>query len=236
MSTAPTTPTKESPLLPPAPWWTSEVQVRAVVAVAAQLISVLLRMVGRYTEVSLSTEDIDTVTADILQIVAIVFGGLAILKRKDSEIQPLTLSKGSAASQAHSAQLNPITFEKKNGGFVRPLMLALLLAVAAPALVMQTGCTTTQQGKSLSFEQRLKITIDTHTAVTRTVTAALNAQLISSKDAEAYNKIAVGAREVIDAAVVLKDSDVSSAEGQLHLANDILIELQQYLTKRGAQS
>lgn len=226
------TPTKEAPLLPPAPWWTSEVQVRAVIAVVAQLISVLLRMIGRYTEVSLSTEDIDAVTADILQIVAIVFGGLAILKRKDSEIQPLTLSKGSAASQAHSAQLNPITFEK-NGGFVRPLMLAVLLAFALPALVMQTGCATTQ-GQSLSFEQRLKITIDTHTAVTRTVTAALNAQLISSKDAEAYNKLAVGAREVIDGAVVLKDSDVSSAEGQLQLANDILVELQQYLTKRGA--
>lgn len=228
------TPTKEAPLLPPAPWWTSEVQVRAVIAVAAQLISVLLRMVGRYTEVSLSTDDIDAVTADILQIVAIVFGGLAIIKRKDSEIQPLTLSRGSAASHAHTAQLNPVTFEKKHGGFARVFMLALLLGIAAPAFMSSVGgCTTTQ---SMSFDQRLKLTIDTHTAVTRTVTSALDARLISSKDAEAYNKLAVGAREVIDAAVSVKDSDISTAEGQLQLANELLIELQKYLAARGAQS
>lgn len=122
------------------------------------------------------------------------------------------------------------------GGFARPLMLALLLAVAAPVVLVTQSACTTPAGQSISFEQRLKLTVDTHTAVTRTVTAALNSQLISSQDAEAYHKVAVAAREVIETAVTLKDSDISTAEGQLQLANDLLIELQQYLTKRGAQS
>lgn len=127
-----------------------------------------------------------------------------------------------------SAPTNP-----KQGGFVKPLMLALMLGVAAPVLMLtQSGCTTVQ---AMSFDQQLKFTIDTHTAVTRSVTSALNARLISSKDAETYHKLAVSAREVIDAAVSLKDSDISTAEGQLQLANELLIELQKYLIERGAQ-
>jgi hypothetical protein len=88
--------TEPQPLLPAAPWYTSEVQVRAVVAAAAQLISILLRIVGKYTELSITTDMVDAIVADVTQGVAVVFGVLAITKRQSSQVAPLTLTQKGA--------------------------------------------------------------------------------------------------------------------------------------------
>lgn len=85
------------PILPAAPWWTSEVQVRAVIAIAAQLVSIILRMVGRYTEVSITSDMVDAIVADLTQGVAVVFGLLAVTKRGNTNVAPLTLTKDAAA-------------------------------------------------------------------------------------------------------------------------------------------
>lgn len=90
----------EQSLLPPEPWYRSEVQVRAVIALGAQLVSILLRAVGRYTELQFSSEQLDLIMADITQGVAIWFGVLAVIKRQTSTVQPLTLTAGSAAAKA----------------------------------------------------------------------------------------------------------------------------------------
>lgn len=87
---------EQQPVLPASPWWTSEVQVRAVIALGAQLVSILLRMVGRYTELSITTEMVDAVVADVSQGVAILFGMLAVMKRQSSPIAPLTMTAGGA--------------------------------------------------------------------------------------------------------------------------------------------
>lgn len=105
-----------NPLLPPEPWYRSEVQVRAVIALGAQLISILLRIVGRYTELSLTTEMVDAVVADITQAVAVVFAYLAISKRSNSTIQPLTLTAASAEKKAETAQIDPATMGLKDPG------------------------------------------------------------------------------------------------------------------------
>jgi hypothetical protein len=89
--------TEPQPLLPAAPWYTSEVQVRAVIAAAAQLISILLRIVGKYTELSITTDMVDAIVADVTQGVAVVFGVLAITKRQSSQVAPLTLTANGAA-------------------------------------------------------------------------------------------------------------------------------------------
>lgn len=94
------------PILPAEPWYRSEVQVRAVIAIAAQLVSIILRMVGRYTEVSITSEMVDAVVADLTQGVAVVFGFLAITKRGNTTVAPLTLTKEAAALR--NAQNPPI--------------------------------------------------------------------------------------------------------------------------------
>jgi hypothetical protein len=75
-----------------APWYTSGVQVNAVIAAAAQIISVILRIVARYVDVPIGDEDVQLLAADVTQLAAIAFGVIAIIKRKNSAIQPLTLT------------------------------------------------------------------------------------------------------------------------------------------------
>lgn len=94
------------PLLPAEPWYKSEVQVRAVIAIGAQLISIILRMVGRYTEVSITSDMIDAIVADLTQGVAVVFGLLAVTKRGNTSVAPLTLTKD--AADVRNAQNPPI--------------------------------------------------------------------------------------------------------------------------------
>lgn len=96
------------PLLPAEPWYHSEVQVRAVIALLAQLVSVVLRIVSKYTEVSVTTEMIDAIVADVTQGIAILFGMLAIVKRQSSAVAPLTLT---AAGAEKKTATNPPMLE-----------------------------------------------------------------------------------------------------------------------------
>jgi hypothetical protein len=98
--------------------------------------------------------------------------------------------------------------------------------LVVPLLLVLTACA--------SFDARLKSAADIHAATTRSVTRALDAQLISSRDAEAYQEIAVNSSYILDSARALKDSDVTSAEAKLDLANRILVELHKYLLEREA--
>jgi len=84
--------TDPQPILPAAPWYTSEVQVRAVIAAAAQLVSIALRIIGKYTEIEITTEMVDSIVADVTQGVAVLFGILAITKRQTSQVAPLTIT------------------------------------------------------------------------------------------------------------------------------------------------
>lgn len=85
------------PLLPPAPWYTSEVQVRAVIAIGGQLVSLVFRtlpLIG--INIDTSGFDVDALVANATQGVAIVFAGLAIMKRQQSAVAPLTLTAKAA--------------------------------------------------------------------------------------------------------------------------------------------
>lgn len=93
------------PVLPATPWYESEVQVRAVVALAFQAISIF----ARYVPMPWLANHMDQVVADVSQIVAIAFGVLAITKRQQSSIQPLTLTRAGAETKnaANPAQGAP---------------------------------------------------------------------------------------------------------------------------------
>jgi hypothetical protein len=88
------------PLLPATPWWESEVQLRAVLAMAAQLVSVGLRIAGHLgLQLQVSGADVDAIFADLTQGAAIWLGVLAIIKRQKSTVSPLTLTTSGAALQ-----------------------------------------------------------------------------------------------------------------------------------------
>ena len=218
-------------VLPPEPWYRSEVQVRAVIALAAQLISILFRAIGRYTDLQITDEQIDLIVADITQAVAIIFGIMAVLKRKDSPIQPLTLTAGSAAAKA--AQMNPIlpADPTKQKGFARALMLSVVMMFSVPVFVYLHGCgvvQTMQQVQELPYDQQQKLAVQSLSTVNRQVTAALDAHVISSEAAAVYRKQADGCRDLLRLADELRGTDLRSAMGQLQLANNILLQLQRH--------
>lgn len=103
---------------------------------------------------------------------------------------------------------------------MRKLLLVPIL------VLLLAGCATQ------SIEAQLNTGARIHAAATRSVAGALEAHVISSKDAEAYQAIAVNSSAILDSAKAIKDSDPSTAEGKVKLANDILAELQQFLVKQ----
>lgn len=116
-------------------------------------------------------------------------------------------------------------------GFSKIALLCILAALSLPVLTI-SGCATAQQIQELPFERRLQLAVDTHAEVTRQVTAALDAQQISSKVAMDYLELAEGSRKVLDEARALQGVDLSSADAQLRLANDLLLRLRAYLIAR----
>lgn len=92
------------PVLPAEPWYASEVQVRGAIALAAQLVSIILRIVGQYTTVSITTDVIDSIVADVSQGAAVVFAFLALIKRQNSKVAPLSFT---AAGAERKTAANP---------------------------------------------------------------------------------------------------------------------------------
>lgn len=100
-------PVPQQPVLPAAPWYTSEVQVRAVIALAAQLLSIGLRVLQHFgVHLESSSVDLDMVVADVSQGIAIVFAVLAIVKRQQSPVAPLTIT--AKAAEARTAANPPV--------------------------------------------------------------------------------------------------------------------------------
>lgn len=112
--------------------------------------------------------------------------------------------------------------------FARRAPAVAMLACAVLGLVACAALVTPQ-----TFTEKLAAGYVTHTAVLTAATNALNASEITSADAQGLLKIATEARRVLDAAKLAHDAgDVSTAEGQLAMATDILLQLQAYLRER----
>lgn len=98
------------------------------------------------------------------------------------------------------------------------------LSILFPLLFLLTACA--------GLDQKLETGARIHAATTRSVTNALDAHVISSKDAEAYQAIAVNSSSILDSARDLKDIDPKTAYGKVQLANGFLKELQDFLIKQ----
>lgn len=102
-------PTPGQPVFSPEPWYQSEVQVRLVLALVAQLISIALRTVEMFgIKAPLTEGEMEILLANITQGAALLFAVLAVIKRQHSPVQPLTMT---AKSAEQSKAANPPLFD-----------------------------------------------------------------------------------------------------------------------------
>lgn len=97
-------------------------------------------------------------------------------------------------------------------------------------LLLSAGCASLGLAPAESFEQKLAYQYGIHTAVQQAASQALNDRAISSADATQVLKLADDARALLDGARIASQSgEVSTANGRLLLATNILVQLQAYL-------
>jgi len=84
-----------------------------------------------------------------------------------------------------------------------------------------------------SFDQQMAYAYGTHTAIVQAATASLTAGSLSATDGDAVLKLALQSRAILDGAKVAAGmGDMTTAQGQLALAINILTELQTFLHSR----
>lgn len=86
---------EETPVLPATPWYESPVQRAAVAAIVTSAMA----LIAQLFELNIDLQTINAKAGIVLQLANLVFSGAAILRRKNSEIQPLTLTKAGAEAK-----------------------------------------------------------------------------------------------------------------------------------------
>jgi hypothetical protein len=94
----PVSPQSGQPLIPPQPWYTSPIQIAGVVAGLSQVVSILIRWFGLH----ITDAQLQAYSADALQIVTILAGAYAIVRRQRSQLAPLTLTRRGANKLANA--------------------------------------------------------------------------------------------------------------------------------------
>lgn len=220
MATNDTTPT----ILPAEPWYTSPVQRAQVFASLSGLAALVIQLFELQVDVAV----INVKIGIIAQIVNVGFGFWGILKRSNSEIQPLTLTKAGADAKAPAA-ITTVDEIKSQGGFVRPLMLALLLAVSVPAVLVLPGCLT-KTVTPQTFNESAAAGLTAVNAVRKASLTLLQARRITPDDDENVQGQADIAKNGIDVARgIYGTGDVTGAELKLRTSMAVLRAAQSYV-------
>jgi hypothetical protein len=165
----------------------------------------------------------------LLQVIAIAATAYAAWSRANRPNPPISeaaVRKTEAMTTARTDQ----------GGFIRPMMLAVLLAVSVPLALGVTGCASFGIQPARSFDQNLAYAYSSHTAVLEAASNALEAGSLTVEDAEAVLALADQSRVLLDSARLAAGAgDVTTAEGRLALATNVLQQLVAYLNARGVK-
>lgn len=136
----------------------------------------------------------------------------------------------SSKEKVASAMETAINARPGQRGFARPLMLALLLATAIPAVLSVQGCASIGLQSPINLTQRIDNAYGNVTAVVNTAIAGRERGQLTSEEGVFISDLAKNARVVLQAADTLnKVGDTSGAEGRLLLALGILQQLDNYL-------
>jgi hypothetical protein len=105
-----------------------------------------------------------------------------------------------------------------------------------PVLILLTACASMGLVTPQSFDERLSVAYEQHTAALQSIATAVNLKDLNGKDGQAVLAIADNARLLLDSAKLATASgDVNSAEGRLLLATNVLRELSTFLRSRGVK-
>lgn len=105
-----------------------------------------------------------------------------------------------------------------------------------PLLLILAACGSLGLVTPQSFDERLSYSYGQHTGALQTIATATDLGELHSSEAKAAIAIADNARLILDSAKLAAGTgDVSTAEGRLLLATNVLRELNVYLRQRGVK-
>jgi len=165
-----------------------------------------------------------------------LLGGLLVLCTQQSGYffarqRPDTPSPGSAVTSPPAS-----TIEPRQGGFARPLLLAMMLAIAIPTTLVLQGCQSLGLQQPANLTQRIDHAYGNVTAVVNTAIAGRERGQLSKDEGEFVSALAKDARVVLRAADTLNGvGDTRGAEGRLLLALGILAQLDNYLNSKAVR-
>jgi len=114
--------------------------------------------------------------------------------------------------------------------------MKLKLVSFLPFLILLTACASMGLVTPQSFDERLSVAYEQHTAALQSIATAVNLKDLSGKDGQAVLAIADNARLLLDSARIATSSgDTSTAEGRLVLATNVLREVSAFLRQRGVK-
>jgi hypothetical protein len=103
----------------------------------------------------------------------------------------------------------------------------------APLLLILVACAQLGLEPAQTFDERLAYAVAQNAAVRQAAANSLNAKEIEVTDAQFVLKTTDEARTLLDAASAASGAgDVSTAEGRLSLAANVLVQVQNYLRSR----
>jgi len=100
-------------------------------------------------------------------------------------------------------------------------------------LLLIAGCAELGLAPADTFDKKLAYAYGVHTAVVKATTSALDAKTLKSTDAEQVASLSAQSRTLLDGALAAsKTGDITTANGKLLLATNILEQLQAYLRSK----
>lgn len=201
------------------PWYQSTTYYALAVAIATKIF-----MLAGLAESDAGKQAGELVTV-LLPFIGIVADLVAAWGRKRAQ-GPLTLAPPKKSEPE---------VQGGQGGFARPLALAILLAIALPVVAVLPGCASLGLSPAQSFEDRIAYSQAQTTGLRDASTRALDAKLISSEDMEFCITLADRSSDMLRLTrIAYGQGDLATAEGRLMLVSGILTELENYLTTRSA--
>lgn len=203
---------------PTLPWYKSAIIRQQIV----QLIVAGLALVGITTDVDWNTT-VEAVFAGIAAVVAV----WTVFTRLFKPAPNIT-----AAAAEEEKRLVTTGKIPKQGGFARPLMLAVLLGVAVPGVLIVAGCQSLGMAQPQGYDQKVAYTRGQLTAFVNATAASVETGQLDKEDGRRVLNMAKEAREFMDAGdVAFAAGDLSTAEGRVALAIGILAQLKTFTAK-----
>lgn len=203
------------------PWYRSPVLTTALTAFLAQLSTMF--------DEAFLTALLAGQRGAVARAISLVLTAGVVAFRVGSSVQPVTLTKNGA----DAANSSP---PGGQGGFARPMLLAILLGLAVLTVPVLQGCQLLGLQQPKSFDETYAYALGQTTALRTAARISLDARQISLADAQYVLALTDQSRALLDTSRQVFDAgDVLKGKAQLDLAVAVLLQLQQFLNERATK-